>query len=371
MVADYPAPGDVPVGGPQVATARLVTELARRGVAVTVVRPGDGHSRTTSAELEDGATLLTVPVDERWSLLKRLRTFRRGVRRVVDQTAPAVVHAQELVPCGFASSDVTGVPRIVTAHGNMREDTLASLPAAAGMVRAILRGRLAAAAVERADVVIGVNPDWQVNVPRPPRRFVYVPNIIEERYFTLRRRPERGLVLFAGGSRAIKGWELLARAWPRVRAAVDEAHLLLVGWEGPAPATIPAGSRSSLSVEGWLSAADFAERLSRASALVIPSTFEVAPVVLGEAWALGVPVVAAPVGGLKGLAEGAALVPARREAVDFADAIVAALAGGEAVDQLVANGRSRAEAGRAAVVAEAHLTLYHELAGSGALPPAP
>ena len=51
-------------------------------------------------------------------------------------------------------------------------------------------------------------------MPQRPRRFVYIPNIIDERFFGMKRTPEPGLVLFTGGARAIKGWPLLAAAWP-------------------------------------------------------------------------------------------------------------------------------------------------------------
>ena len=96
----------------------------------------------------------------------------------------------------------------------MRADTLAAYRGLGATSRAYLRDRLAKRAVEQADVVISVNPDWTANMPKRPRRFVYIPNIIDERFFSMKPTPEPGLVLFTGGERAIKGWPLLAAAWP-------------------------------------------------------------------------------------------------------------------------------------------------------------
>jgi glycosyltransferase involved in cell wall biosynthesis len=241
-------------------------------------------------------------------------------------------------------------------------DTKALYGGLGGAVRSWLRNRLSISVVERADVVIGVNPDWSVNLPRRPRRFVYIPNIIDERFFELRREPEPGLILFAGGTRAIKGWPLLAAAWPAVRAAVPEARLHLAGWSpDEVSPEVGRAHQDSVFVEGWLSPDEFAARMARASVLVIPSQFEVSPIVLAEAWALGLPVVATPVGGLPALAEGAAVVVPRREPEALAAGIVRALAGGEEVERLVEEGRRRAEAHRAEAVAHAHVALYNEL----------
>jgi glycosyltransferase involved in cell wall biosynthesis len=100
--------------------------------------------------------------------------------------------------------------------------------------------------------------------------------------------------------------------------------------------------------------------MARASVLVIPSQFEVSPIVLAEAWALGLPVVATSVGGLRAIAEGAALiVPRRTEAL--AAGIVHALAAEGDVDQLVEEGRRRAQSHRAEAVARAHIALYTEV----------
>ena len=232
MVADYPAPGAAPVGGPQVAVSRLVPELARSGLEVIVVAPALGSIATDRAKVADGIEMIRVPTATRWSLARRLQPWRRRVVAVIEGLRPDLVHGQGLLPGGIAVADVHGVPRAVTARGNMRADTLAAYRGLGATSRAYLRDRLAKRAVEQADVVISVNPDWTANMPKRPRRFVYIPNIIDERFFSMKRTSEPGLVLFTGGERAIKGWPLLAAAWPQVQAVVPDARLLAVGWSG-------------------------------------------------------------------------------------------------------------------------------------------
>jgi glycosyltransferase involved in cell wall biosynthesis len=349
------------MGGPQVAVSRLVPELARRGLEVIVVAPAPGAVATEHAELPNGVEMIRVPTGTRWSLLRRLQPWRRHVAEVVEGLRPDLVHGQGLIPGGIAVADVHGVPRVITARGNMRADTLAAYHGLAATSRAYLRDSLAKRAVERADVVVSVNPDWMANMPQRPRRFAYIPNIIDDRFFSLKRTPEPGLVLFTGGERAIKGWPLLAAAWPHVQAAISGAKLLAVGFSGGGRSAFAGANGDAITFEPSLPNEKLAARMAKASALVIPSAFEVSPVVLGEAWALGLPAVATSVGGLKALIEGAGVVVRQREPAVLASAITETLTGGDTVQQFLEEGRRRAEAHRAEAVAAAHVALYNEL----------
>jgi glycosyltransferase involved in cell wall biosynthesis len=364
MLADFPRPGQPPVGGPQVAVRRLVAKLVDHGVEVVVVAPDSARSIETT-DAEAGVDIVTVPAGKRLTLVQGMRSWRRNAAEVVHRIRPDIVHGQEVLAGGIAAADIREFPIVVTARGSSRADTTAAYSGLGRIARVELRDRLARRVIRRADVVIGVNPDWTVNLPRPARRFVYIPNMIDEQFFTGERKPRPGVVLFAGGTRAIKGWKLLAEAWPHVRSAFPDARLNVIGWSSPeTPAEIPAPHRDSVVVEGWLSSPKLAERMRRAAALVIPSQFEVSPIVLAEAWALRLPVVAAPVGGIPALATGAAVLVERRPEA-LAAGIVSALAFDDEVRQLVEEGRARAEAHRPDAVTKAHISLYDELRHQG------
>ena len=361
MLGDFPRPGETPMGGPRVAVGRLVQELATRGVEVIVVAPDPLRSGSEPVKLDRGGTLVTVPTGERWNLARSLQPWRRGARTVVERLGADIVHGQSLIPGGIAAAGIDGHPRVVTARGNVRADTLARYRGIGAAVRARQRDRLARIAVERADVVVGVNPEWTVNVPQRPKQFAYIPNIVDTEFFDRARTPEPGRVLFAGGTHLIKGWSLLAAAWPRMVEAIPGVSLNVVGWSpGELPPGIPQGLRRSVTVETRLSSPQLADRMARASVLVIPSEFEVSPIVLGEAWAMSLPVVAARVGGVPALATGAAVL-VERDVNSLVEGLVAALSGGDEIDRLVAEGRRRAEAHRAESVAEAHISLYEAL----------
>ena len=361
MLASFPVPGANPAGGPQVAVGRLVQELLQRDVEVIIVAPDPLRTGRGVVELDGGGTLVTVPTSQRWNLARNLQPWRRGARNAVERLGADILHGQSLIPGGIAAADIDGRPRVVTARGNMRADTLARYRGMGSVVRARQRDRLARRAVEHADVVVGVNPEWAVNVPQRPKRFVYIPNIVDAEFFDRRRTPEPGRVLFAGGTREIKGWSLLAETWPHVIESIPEATLNAVGWPpGEVPPGIPPEIRRTVVVESALSSSDLGDRMARAAVLVIPSEFEVSPIVLAEAWAMGLPVVAARVGGIPALATDSAVL-VERDAEALHHGLVAALSGGEEIDGLVAEGRHRALAHRADAVATAHISLYKEL----------
>ena len=202
-----------------------------------------------------------------------------------------------LLPGGIAVADVHGVPRAVTARGNMRADTLAAYRGLGATSRAYLRDRLAKRAVEQADVVISVNPDWTANMPQRPRRFVYIPNIIDEPVFQ-HEADARARTRSLHGRRACD--QRLAAPCGGLAASASggprrpSTRRRMVGRSTDRRSAVAGGN--AITFEPWLSVEKLTARMAKASALVIPSAFEVSPIVLGEAWALGVPVVATSVG---------------------------------------------------------------------------
>jgi glycosyltransferase involved in cell wall biosynthesis len=365
MLADFPVPGENPVRGPQVAVGRLVQELLKREIEVVIVAPDPLRVGRRIMELDGGGTLITVPTGERWNLARSLRPWRRRAREAVERLGADVLHGQSLIPGGIAAAGIDGWPRVVTAHGNLQADTLGRYRGVGAAARARQRNRLATIAVRHADVVVGVNPEWTVNVPERPKRFVYIPNIVDAEFFDRPRRPEPSRVLFAGGPRHIKGWSLLVEVWPRVYESIPDATLDAVGWpSSEVPPGVPPELRRTVVVESALSSSDLADRMAQAAVLVIPSEFEVSPIVLAEAWAMRLPVVAARVGGIPALATNAAVL-VERDVEALREGLVAALSGGEEIDCLVAEGRRRAEAHRADSVATAHISLYEELRQAG------
>jgi len=353
LVAPYPPRGREPQGGVEVTTVRLAAALATED-DVTVVASGVPDRR-----LEEHVSVVYAGVAEhRLALARSLRPWRKKVVRILAELEPDIVHAQGLHGPGVAATDAVETA-VVTAHGNVANDVRYNAARASARLRASAVRRLAALAARRAHTVVGVHPDWRVNVPVEPRRFVHIPNMVDDRFYSGNTTHERGLdVLYCGGPRLIKGWDVLVAAWPAVVSSLQGARLHVLGWSGSHD---PWRGLERVRVEPWTNASRVAEAMATAGAVAIPSRFEVAPLMLFEAWASGAPVVASAGGGLPTLAEGAALLVPVGDARGLADALVDVLTRPDRADPAVAAGRARAEAARGEEVVAAHRRLYESL----------
>jgi glycosyltransferase involved in cell wall biosynthesis len=359
IVGDVPRPDRPVAGGPANATERLVRGLAAAGMRVTVVAPATLDEPPRSIEMH-GAEVLVVPHAQRLMLPRRLGPWRSVAIPIVNRLEADIVHGQGVVEGGVIAAGASpAMARVVTARGNLRRDTLAQRPGLGGRARAGILDRLAASVIGSVDVTVDVHPDWRVNLPRQPGRLVHIDNIVDGAFYRVTRDPVEGRVLYCGGSRRIKGHDVLAASWRQVLRRHPRAQLRFVGWpNGTPPPDLP-----SIRVTGAVSAEELAVELGRASVVVIPSRYEVSPILLGEAWASGTPVVATTAGGLASLAPGASRVVQSESSAALAGALIDALAP-EAAEQtadLVAAGRRRADAYREQAVVSRHLSLYGEL----------
>lgn len=110
-------------------------------------------------------------------------------------------------------------------------------------------------------------------------------------------RPRQG-VLYAGRLAADKGLRLLLAAW---------AHLdvpLRIAGTGPLSAELAAIAPSHVTLLGKLDAGELRREMEAAAALILPSTaYEGLPMVIVEAFSLGLPVLASRLGGLVEIVE--------------------------------------------------------------------
>ena len=114
-------------------------------------------------------------------------------------------------------------------------------------------------------------------------------------------------VIFVGRMDPVKGTSLLVEAFVRVLAVHPDAHLTFVG-DGPARARAEArvqelGMAGSVTFAGFRAQPEVARLLDTADLLVLPSFAEGLPVVLMEALAARVPVIASRVAGVQELVE--------------------------------------------------------------------
>ena len=164
------------------------------------------------------------------------------------------------------------------------------------------------------------------------------------------RAGRRGELLFVGRLAAEKGVPVLLAALALARQVRPSLTLTLVG-DGPHRSALEREVRSlglsdAVTFLGYRSQEEVAQILSRSAALVLPSFAEGVPVVLMEAMATGLPVVATRIAGVAELVEdgvsGRVVPPGEEE--DLAQAMLDVTESVATAERMGAAGRSRVQA---------------------------
>lgn len=131
-----------------------------------------------------------------------------------------------------------------------------------------------------------------------------IPNPVDECFFNVTRQEEQGRILFLGRLYALKGVSDLVSAVSQL-VGVDDLQLILAGsledrkYVDDLKAQIGRlNLNDSVHFSGILPTEELLSELSKCSCLVLPSYQETAPMVIQEAMAAGVPIIASNICGI-------------------------------------------------------------------------
>lgn len=348
----------VPRRGVEESTWVLAHALLEEGVAVSIVAPTPG--RPEKANDTWGEVPVTwVGFQERLSLPTAFSSLRRAVFSALEHARPDIAQGQGILGYGSAVTDWSSTRSVIAAHGNPLMDHRYHYGWFGNLPRRALLRRIASRSVLRARVVVNVTRSWTVNMPVEPQDLRYIPNPVAATFFDNRRGEPTSRVIFFGGGHAIKGLDLLLDAWPKVATRYPDARLCAYGFsdnEVGGYGELPA----SCELHGHVDANTVARLMRGCAAVVVPSRYEVSPLVVAEAMASGVPVVATAVGGTSDLAAGCAIL-VESTAGSIAAGLIRVLDNpSEAAGMAVAS-RLVAEAFRPKTVARAYIAVYESV----------
>jgi glycosyltransferase involved in cell wall biosynthesis len=301
MIGPYPVSPDRIDGGVASALMYLSQALAAEpsieliGVRIAKVDDGAGSRGGFGWPVEN------LPLG-RMALSTFYRRQRSRLRDLLRRFRPDVVHAQSTDIAGYLAVGC-GVPAVVTVHGLLAECARLQTNFQS-RARALLAARLTERhTVRRARHLIAISPYVTRYYEGIIGGLVHdIPNPVSSGFFNVARSPERGRLLYAGRISNGKGILELLQAVARNE---DVARLVLAG-AAPDPTylerVLAEVARLNLSgrVEfaGLLDEAALLREFSLAKALVLPSFQETAPMVVQQAMAAGLPVIASRVGGI-------------------------------------------------------------------------
>ncbi len=328
------------VGGDATAVAALAEAQRRAGDQVEVATynaPGvDGAHRIGPAQSGGDLDRIT------FRRLRGMAAFRRWAKDGLARLRPDVVHAHA-VDVGYAIASLAreqGLPTVLTCHGVWFPDR----------GRWSMRGRLEISLIRtgRYRTVTAVDAASVAALRSIGVESRLVPNGVDVREFAGPRTPGTPFrFLFAGRHESQKGLDVLLRAVSKLRTEGRDFEIDLVGegelTEGLRRDAHDLGLDGVVRFPGRMAREDLVRAFLSASALVLPSRYEGFPLVILEAWAARLPVIATTVGGIPDVctSANAVLVPPN-DATALARAMTSLLEDEAKRDSLAASGHALA-----------------------------
>jgi glycosyltransferase involved in cell wall biosynthesis len=303
MIADYPFGKSAVDGGVQAVSTYLARELVRSSqVDLRVISFSKKVTRATP--VADGDVQGILLPEHRFSHLTRFWRARKDVAAVLNDLQPDLVHGQGAGLEGYAAVR-SGFPSVVTFHGIIAEDAkyMSSLRS---RVRLMLQSKIAEDyCVRFASHTILISPYVRRHYGDDLAGTAsHIPNPTTSDFFGVDSSGEGAQLLFAGRLIPRKGVLDLIRAVGQlgpefrvtVRLAGSQSDAKHVAELKKCIAVL--GMQDRVHFLGLLDQARLIEEFQNASMLVLPSYQETAPMVVQQAMAAKVPVVATNICGI-------------------------------------------------------------------------
>ena len=304
MVAPYPAEANKIVGGVAAVTSYLSKSLTSDcDIELHGVSFGPRGSSYKYAE-KFGYPVHYLP-SRRLGPLTLYRGQRASFDALMKRLQPDLIHGQGVDLPGYLAA-VSNYPNVVTVHGLVGEDAKFLTGLKTRWRAKLVSRRIERRTIQMATNVISISPFVEQYYGSRLRAATYnIPNPIADHFYRVERRPELGRFLFAGHVNPRKGVSDLIRAFSQV-AIQPGVRLILAGSLDVNPGYVERvrrlcrelGIEDQVEFRGLLTTQELLEELSKAHALVLASYQETAPMVIQEAMAAGVAVIASRICGV-------------------------------------------------------------------------
>lgn len=312
LVGPYPRDTSRLAGGVEASFVNLVNGLASTpGIEPHVVTFAD--HRVGRGYVEEGHVAVSyLPATRRFGNLTLRASERRALSETLSEIRPDVVHAQDALRHGYVSLRAKQpAPVVVSVHGIVREEVKFARSRFDRARIAIAGVSMERYCVRRAEYLVAPTRYAEQYFGSEIRGRIWdIGNPISEQFFEIEPAPEVGRILFTGALIPRKRVLDLVEAMPTLLEAVPPATLRLTGGaSNPAYEEVVRGRVSALGLDdhvvfvGALGFDQLIDEYRRASVLALASGEETSPMVIGEAMAAGVPVVATRVGGVAHLVD--------------------------------------------------------------------
>ncbi len=303
LFSRFPDDINKPRGGVETATIGLVLGLARISEIILHVVTLEKENRQLKIKEYDGFTVHRIP-GTNWPMFLDL-LFGPGKHRLgeyIKALSPDVVHFQETY--GLGQSNI-GIPSVFTVHGFDSLNLVAERQWQWRLRSKIWR-LVECYGLGKQKHIVSITPYVNKEIEqRTPALIHDIENAISADYFTTERKEIRGRVFYAGWINPRKNVLNLVRAFAKIIKTDVTATLHLAGEINDREYAKKVENyiaehclENTVKLLGRITHRDVRQELSQASVFVLPSRQENAPMAIGEAMAIGVPIISSNVCGM-------------------------------------------------------------------------
>lgn len=303
MIADHPRPGEQIDGGVQAVTSYLTEALIRiPEIELHIISFRLGIDKPATYD-ESRYVHHLIPFSK-FELLTGFRRDQRALDLRLKSISPDIVHAQGSGHQGIVASR-SKYPSVITIHGILTEEARFHTGLRRRM-RTRAQGWIAQYyCIRRATQTILISPYVSKFYGRSLSGTQHlIPNPIGVEFFNVVRNEDPSKILFVGRLYFLKGVSDLLEAVSMLDNATD-LTVVLAGSTADVQyvdklkaAAVRLGVANNIEFRGILNTEELLRELSECAILVLPSYQETAPMVIQEAMASGVPVVASDICGI-------------------------------------------------------------------------
>jgi glycosyltransferase involved in cell wall biosynthesis len=303
MLGPYPAKSDAIDGGVSAVVTYLSEALAARPeIELHGARVG-AESPRNDTNSAFGFPVHDIPKSA-LGLVSSYRAQRRRMKELVDSVRPDIVHAQGADLPGYLAIH-SGVPSVITVHGMIGEDARYKTQFSERIRATLTSWLIESPTVRKAGYLVLISPYVASYYGTRIRGQIFnIANPVSTRYFAVSRDSRPGRILYAGRVIPRKGVVELVKAvamlpkrlQPKLviaGALTDLAYVSAVR-----AAIVAASIEDRVELRGLLGEAELLREFATAQVLALPSFQETAPMVIQQAMASGIPVVASRICGV-------------------------------------------------------------------------
>jgi len=308
LVSRFPSDIDQPRGGVETATVGLAKALFSLGIIDLHIVTIEKHIAETSIENHEGLTVHRLP-RSRWPMILDaiVGPSVRILNRYLRQLEPTVVHYHET--WGF-SAPKCGFPAVFTVHG-FDSLNLPTEKAPFWRTRSKLWDWSESIGLRKQKHIISIAPYVHHAIStKTNAKISDIWNSLNPLAYAVSRKEKRGSLLFLGWLNPRKNPLVIVKAAAKLIKKHPDLKVRLCG-EASVPhyfkelqdAISDFGLTKCVEMPGRLNQSAVRKELSTAALLVLPSFQENAPMVIAEAMAAGIPIVASNLCGIPDMVE--------------------------------------------------------------------